>query len=71
MKGRVLWYNWDKKYGFCFPESNIMKTYFIHASNIISTDNPKKPLTSNDNIEFDVGHGPDGREVAINVRKVN
>lgn len=65
MQGTVKWFNNRKGYGFITADE---KDVFVHYSQI--TQDGYKVLNKDENVEFDIGHAEDGREIAINVRTI-
>lgn len=65
-KGTVKWFNNQKGYGFLLSEDG--KEFFVHYSDINSTEKRKK-LTDGETVVFDVIDTEKGRQ-AINVTVV-
>ena len=65
MKGKVLWFNSKKGFGFIQREG--LKDLFVHFSGIQS--NGYKELKEGQNVEFEIGASDRG-EKAVNVRTV-
>lgn len=74
--GVCLWFRWDKGYGF-IKENGTEETYFVHFSGIYTEEfkkngEPKfRKLEEGDKVTFEVGEGPNGRPLAINVRRTS
>ena len=66
-KGTVKWFDAKKGYGFIAPEEGV--DLFVHFNSIVGNDG-YKTLNENDNVEFDVEPGKDGKSQAANVRVV-
>jgi CspA family cold shock protein len=61
-KGKVKFFNRDKKFGFIVDDLD-QKEYFVHAQGCVT------PIQNNDLVEFDLT--PDSRGMkAVNVRKI-
>lgn len=65
--GTVKWFNTTKGFGFIAPEDG-GKDVFVHIS--VVQKSGLEGLTENQNVEFDLTEGPDGREMAGEVRPV-
>ncbi|MBT4136109.1 cold shock domain-containing protein [archaeon] len=61
MKGKVKFFNREKKFGFIAGEDN--KEYFVHESGI-----KQGPIDEDDEVNFDVEEGDKGPK-AVNVKK--
>ena len=68
-KGTVIWCDHQKGYGFIQSESDESKQYFVHYTNIIS-DDKFKTLTGDSKVEFEVGKDDNGKDRAINVKRI-
>ncbi|MBV8050674.1 MAG: cold shock domain-containing protein [Acidobacteriaceae bacterium] len=65
MKGKVIWFNNSKGYGFIGRDG--AQDVFVHYSEI--QENGYKSLHEGDNVEFEIAHGPSGRPQASKVMK--
>ncbi|WP_204113940.1 cold-shock protein [Shimia biformata] len=63
--GTVKWFNTTKGYGFIAPDSG-GKDVFVHVS--VVQKSGLEALTENQKVEFELTSGPDGREMAGEVR---
>lgn len=63
-KGVVKWFNADKGYGFIEPEEG-GKDVFVHISQV--QESGLKSLENNQNVEFELIDGIDGRMMAGNI----
>ena len=63
IKGKVNWFNVEKRYGFILGEDE--KDYFVHQSAIEGED----PLIKEEEVEFDPVKGDRGMQ-AHNVKKL-
>ncbi len=68
--GVVIWFDHQKGYGFIQSDADENKQYFTHYTNIISNEK-FKTLTGDTKVEFEVGTDDNGKERAINVRRIN
>ncbi|GIX13393.1 MAG: hypothetical protein KatS3mg118_1352 [Paracoccaceae bacterium] len=66
-KGTVKWFNTDKGYGFIAPEGG-GKDVFVHISAVQAAG--MRGLAENQQVEFDLIDGRDGRKSAGNLRAV-
>lgn len=64
MNGKVKWFNAQKGYGFITAEDG--SDVFVHFSAITGVDG-YKTLAENQEVEFDVAEGSNGRTQASNV----
>ncbi|KAG9155987.1 hypothetical protein Leryth_012059 [Lithospermum erythrorhizon] len=64
MKGQVKWFNDTKGFGFITPNDG-GEDLFVHQSAISSEG--FRSLGENEEVEFEVEHGGDGRTKAVNV----
>jgi len=65
-KGTVKWFNTTKGYGFIAPEDG-GKDIFVHISAVEQAG--MTGLADNQEVEFDMIEGRDGRKMAGNLRK--
>ncbi|QQA41625.1 cold-shock protein [Pelagovum pacificum] len=65
--GTVKWFNTTKGYGFIAPDTG-GKDVFVHISAVEQAG--LTGLADNQQIEFDLIEGRDGRQMAGNLRKV-
>ena len=65
-KGTVKWFNTTKGYGFIAPESG-GKDIFVHISAVEQAG--LTGLADNEQVEYDLIEGRDGRQMAGNLRK--
>jgi CspA family cold shock protein len=63
-KGMVKWFNADKGYGFIEPEGG-GKDIFVHISQVQASE--LQSLENNQQIEFEMVDGVDGRQMAGNI----
>lgn len=63
-KGVVKWFNADKGYGFIEPEEG-GKDVFVHISQVQASG--LQGLENNQNVEFELIDGIDGRMMAGNI----
>lgn len=68
MKGKVLWFDTKKGYGFIADINNPEESYFVHYTQIITDDNFKK-LSEGDIVSFELGQAPNGKQCAVNVTR--
>jgi cold shock protein len=61
--GIVKWYSSEKRYGF-ITEDNSDAEYFVHVSGL------EEAINQGNAVEFDTKMGYNGREQAINVRRI-
>ena len=66
-KGTVKFFNATKGFGFIQPEDS-SKDVFVHISAVERAG--MKTLTENQQVEFDVERGTDGRSSAVNLKAV-
>ncbi|MDH4151068.1 MAG: cold-shock protein [Betaproteobacteria bacterium] len=66
-KGTVKFFNATKGFGFIQPEDS-SKDVFVHISAVERAG--MKTLTENQQVEFDVERGSDGRSSAVNLKAV-
>lgn len=62
MKGKVLWFNIEKGFGFIKPEDG-SKDIFVHFSGIANSKKFKK-LEEGQEVEFEVSENSKGRTAA-------
>ena len=67
MKGCVKWFSKTRGYGF-IEKQDKSGDIFVHFTGIKS--NPKM-LYENDEVEFEIGVGRDGKSQAVNLVKVS
>ncbi len=67
MRGTVKWFNAVKGYGFIAPEQGSADV-FVHITEVQKAN--LNNLDQGDMIEFEMGMGKNGRESAMNLRKV-
>ena len=65
MKGKVKWFDSKKGYGFIERE-NKQGDLFFHHSEVQSEEN----LQQNDEVEFEIAPGREGKEKAVKIRRV-
>ncbi|MDD9920700.1 MAG: cold-shock protein [Boseongicola sp.] len=65
--GTVKWFNTTKGYGFIAPEDG-GKDVFVHVSQLEKSG--LTGLTEDQNVEFEVIEGPDGRTMAGDLKVV-
>ncbi|GGL66334.1 cold-shock protein [Wenxinia marina] len=65
-KGTVKWFNTTKGYGFIAPETG-GKDIFVHISAVEQAG--LTGLADNEQVEYDLIEGRDGRQMAGNLRK--
>ena len=65
-QGKVKWFNGEKGYGFISMEDS--DDLFVHFSEIQMEG--YRTLKENQNVEFDVVDGNDGKMQAVNVRVI-
>lgn len=65
--GTVKWFSSAKGYGFLVPEGG-GKDVFIHHTSIVM-DGFRK-LEQGDRVEYELEQGPDGRQQAGRIRKI-
>lgn len=66
MRGRVKWFNVEKRYGFIAPEDG-SKDAFVHASAVISEKSGSKILQEGQMVEYDLEDSERGVK-AVRVR---
>ncbi|SDE45506.1 cold-shock protein [Limimaricola pyoseonensis] len=66
-KGTVKWFNTTKGYGFIAPEDG-GKDIFVHISAVERSG--LTGLADEEQVEFELIEGRDGRQMAGNLRKV-
>ena len=66
-KGTVKFFNATKGFGFIHPEDS-SKDVLLHISAVERAG--MKTLTENQQVEFDVERGSDGRSSAVNLKAV-
>lgn len=66
-KGTVKWFNTAKGYGFIAPEDG-GKDVFVHISKVEEAG--LTGLADEQNVEFELVEGPDGRQMAGDIKLV-
>ena len=75
-KGKVLWFDWNRGFGFIQDLDDTDLSYFVHYTSIVSDKVRKsgkpefKKLIEGEEVTFEIGTAPNGRECAVNVRAV-
>lgn len=73
-KGTVLWFDWNRGFGFIQDDEDDEKSYFVHYTSIVSDKIKKsgkpqfKKLLEGEKVTFNVGTAPNGRECATDVK---
>jgi len=67
MLAKVVWFNDAKGFGFATPQDG-GKDVFVHYQNILGDG--FKSLKPDQVIEYEIGTGRDGRDIAIKIQVV-
>ena len=65
MRGKVKFYNTQRGFGFITREDNNEGIFFHHSD--VGED---RYLEQNDEVEFSIGEGKEGKDKAINVKRI-
>jgi len=68
MRGTVKWFNATKGFGFIAPDGG-PSDVFVHVTEVQKANISN--LNEGDILEFEMGMGKNGRESAMNIRKVS